>query len=434
MVCPSWRHWLGPIVSAIYLICLLVVLPLGVLDLIHKQAQVVTWFIAMIFMFLTLPISLWDIIHHIVNYTQPHLQRHIIRILWMVPIYSLDSWLALRFPSVSIYINTCRECYEAFVIYSFMAYLLSYLGEKFPHLESTLESRPTPRHLPPFCCCPPWMMGRVLLSRCKLGVLQYTLVRLVTTAIALVCESYNVYDEGNFAFNNAWSYIVVINNASQIIAMYCLILFYRTLREELAPLHPIGKFLCVKMVVFVSFWQAAFIAMLVKLHVISDKNTWGWSSVGAVAKGLQDFIICGEMAIAAVAHHLSFPYGPFLRQPGEVTEGCPDEHATQNEQSYLFSFLAMFDVRDVRVDMMEQARSLRQTIFNRRPNNLVPAPSPEEVEKAALLGGSRIGSEPSSPTASEGGHYHSLCQTPTTPEPNDQVPGMLDQCLPDYPS
>lgn len=37
-------------------------------------------------------------------------------------------------------------------------------------------------------------------------------------------------------------------------AMYCLVLFYRTLREELGPIKPVGKFLCVKMVVFVSFW------------------------------------------------------------------------------------------------------------------------------------------------------------------------------------
>lgn len=37
-------------------------------------------------------------------------------------------------------------------------------------------------------------------------------------------------------------------------AMYCLVLFYRALREELSSIKPVGKFLCVKMVVFVSFW------------------------------------------------------------------------------------------------------------------------------------------------------------------------------------
>lgn len=40
-------------------------------------------------------------------------------------------------------------------------------------------------------------------------------------------------------------------------AMYCLLLFYRTLKEELSPLKPVGKFLCVKMVVFASFWYVS---------------------------------------------------------------------------------------------------------------------------------------------------------------------------------
>lgn len=39
--------------------------------------------------------------------------------------------------------------------------------------------------------------------------------------------------------------------------MYCLLLFYRTLKEELSPLKPVGKFLCVKMVVFASFWYVS---------------------------------------------------------------------------------------------------------------------------------------------------------------------------------
>lgn len=41
----------------------------------HKKA----WFIAGIFVFMTIPISLWGILQHLVHYTQPELQKHIIR-------------------------------------------------------------------------------------------------------------------------------------------------------------------------------------------------------------------------------------------------------------------------------------------------------------------------------------------------------------------
>ncbi|XP_076427945.1 transmembrane protein 184C-like [Peromyscus maniculatus bairdii] len=69
--------------------------------------------------------------------------------------------------------------------------------------------------------------------------------------------------------------------------MYCLLLFYEVLKEELSPIQPVGKFLCVKLVVFASFLQAGLIALLVKVGVISEKRTWEWQSSEAVATGLQ---------------------------------------------------------------------------------------------------------------------------------------------------
>lgn len=89
-------------------------------------------------------------------------------------------------------------------------------------------------------------LSRVLLWRCKLGVLQYTVVRPVTTVIALyvsrliqaassppdnlqtqltglfrlflrICQLCGVYDEGNFSSANAWTYLVIFNNMSQLV-------------------------------------------------------------------------------------------------------------------------------------------------------------------------------------------------------------------------
>ncbi|XP_069487348.1 transmembrane protein 184C [Ambystoma mexicanum] len=371
----NWRRWIRPLVVLLYVLGLLVAIPLCVWEMHKMQVAVHTraWFIAGIFVLMTIPISLWGILQHLVHYTQPELQKPIIRILWMVPIYSVDSWIALKYPNIAIYVDTCRECYEAYVIYNFMVFLSNYLTNRCPNLVLILEAKEQQRHLPPLCCFPPWAMGDVLLHRCKLGVLQYTVVRPVTTIIALICQLSGVYGEGDFSFKNVWSYLVIINNASQLFAMYCLVLFYKVLKEELNPIQPVGKFLCVKMVVFVSFWQAVFIALLVKVGVISDTNTWEWKNVEAVATGLQDFVICIEMFLAAIAHHYSFSYKPYVQEAEEGS--CFD------------SFLAMWDISDLRADISEQVRNVGRTVLG-QPRKMFFHEDLDQNEHTSLLSSS----------------------------------------------
>lgn len=68
-----------------------------------------------------------------------------------------------------------------------------------------------------------------------------------------VCELNGVYREGEFRADSAFPYMIALNNLSQFVAMYCLVLFYRANSEALKPMQPIGKFLCIKAVVFFSF-------------------------------------------------------------------------------------------------------------------------------------------------------------------------------------
>lgn len=58
----------------------------------------------------------------------------------------------------------------------------------------------------------------------------------------------------------------------------------------------------------------------------------------------QDFIICVEMFLAAIAHHFSFTYKPYIQEAEEVS--CFD------------SFMAMWDISDVRADISEQVRNV----------------------------------------------------------------------------
>lgn len=74
-----------------------------------------------------------------------------------------------------------------------------------------------------------------------------------TESHSRVTEKAGVYGEGQFHLDKWFVYIVVVNNLSQFVAMYSLVMFYKAYRHYLAPMSPIGKFLCIKAVIFFSF-------------------------------------------------------------------------------------------------------------------------------------------------------------------------------------
>ncbi|KAH0095037.1 hypothetical protein KCU66_g16498, partial [Aureobasidium melanogenum] len=53
------------------------------------------------------------------NYRKPLLQRYVIRILIMVPIYSASSWASLVSLKAAFWIGPFRDVYEAFTLYAF---------------------------------------------------------------------------------------------------------------------------------------------------------------------------------------------------------------------------------------------------------------------------------------------------------------------------
>ncbi|XP_063530189.1 transmembrane protein 184C [Cydia strobilella] len=337
----KWRLWIKPLLVALYVILIIVLVPILIGHSINNGFSKADQgaLVGGGFVLLAMPISIWEITQHVLHYTKPSLQKHIIRILWMVPIYALNAWLGLEFPEQSIYMDSLRECYEAYVIYNFMKYLLNYLNED-QDLEAVLETKPQVFHIFPLCCLAPWEMGREFVHNCKHGILQYTVVRPVTTVISMICELCRVYGESDFNPNVAFPYLIAINNLSQFLAMYCLVLFYRANRVELKPMKPIGKFLCIKAVVFFSFFQGVIINILVYCGVISSLFGIPESDTKIMSSKLQDFLICIEMFLAAIAHHYSFSYKPFARHE-------PDS------RSCLGSFLAMWDVSDVKRDISE---------------------------------------------------------------------------------
>ncbi len=124
------------------------------------QPHLLAWFSGGMFVLMAIPLALYEIFMHLVWYVQPNSQRYIIRIIWMVPVYAIESWLALRFKEYALYMQAAREFYEAFVILSFLQYLLNHLGKTDDERASRIKREATIGHSFPFSCCvKKWEMG-----------------------------------------------------------------------------------------------------------------------------------------------------------------------------------------------------------------------------------------------------------------------------------
>ncbi len=57
-------------------------------------------------------ISMWHMTGHVRRFKQPFVQRKVLAILWMSPIYSITSWLSLIFPNYEGYLAIIKDFYE----------------------------------------------------------------------------------------------------------------------------------------------------------------------------------------------------------------------------------------------------------------------------------------------------------------------------------
>ena len=89
---------------------------------------------------------------------------------------------------ISIYANTLRECYEAYVIYNFFMYLLRYLHEEYGDIHAYFSTKEDVPHMWGLqYCMKPWRMGEDFFWECKKVCLQ-----------AAACSPTIVSDSGPF--------------------------------------------------------------------------------------------------------------------------------------------------------------------------------------------------------------------------------------------
>ncbi|CAF0906793.1 unnamed protein product [Adineta steineri] len=260
-------------------------------------------------------ITSYHIYLHLRHYNVPSEQKWIVRLLFYVPIYSFVSWLSLILftkDSYYVYFHAVRDCYEAFVIYSFLSLCYEYLGGE-GAIMAEIRGKYIHRSWWTCTCCLSNQEYTISFLRfCKQATLQFCLVKPLMSVVTLVLQSFDKYKDGDFSVTGGYLYLTIIYNISVSVALYGLFLFYAATKDILAKYDPVLKFLTVKSVIFLTFWQGVLLAIFEQLGIIQAFQGKTNLSVGTVAAGWQSFFICIEMCLASIALRFAFPHEPYI--------------------------------------------------------------------------------------------------------------------------
>eukprot|EP00545_Synedropsis_sp_CCMP1620_P006973 CAMPEP_0119030084 /NCGR_PEP_ID=MMETSP1176-20130426/40851_1 /TAXON_ID=265551 /ORGANISM="Synedropsis recta cf, Strain CCMP1620" /LENGTH=690 /DNA_ID=CAMNT_0006986449 /DNA_START=753 /DNA_END=2825 /DNA_ORIENTATION=+ len=265
------------------------------------------------FTLLSCLISMWHMTAHLRKFNQPIVQRKILAILWMCPIYAVTSWVSLVFHDAEGYMAIIKDFYEAYIIYQFLSFCISVLGGADREAVVDLLAQHADHLSPPIRCdalCNTNKyendnrgLAAAVLLQCQCFAMQFVFFRPLTTIATFVLDKMEYYGPtGNpMDYRSPQVYIIGIQNLSIFIAFTGLLKFYHAVDEELAWCRPFAKFLCIKGVVFMTFWQGLAITILASSTDVGGTDATEW------ARSAQNFLVCLEMLLFSIAHFYCFP-------------------------------------------------------------------------------------------------------------------------------
>jgi hypothetical protein len=216
-----------------------------------------------------------------------------------------------------LFLDCIKECYEGFVILSFLDLMYSFLGvSSKKEVDASIAGRHMHLAFP---------LGLILgnnthldqrtLANLRLCATQFVYLRPALSVLLLAIEMTGIGEHLILPIN-------IILYISITVAVCSLMSFYHTFEKELRPHRPLAKFLCIKGVVFFASAQSTILRLLVHYGVVHESH---WYSTAQVSDAIQNLLVCLEMgAIFSFAHNYAFdpaPYAKALKDGAPATAG-----------------------------------------------------------------------------------------------------------------
>ena len=231
---------------------------------------------------------------------QPDAQRKVLAILWMVPIYALCSWFAIVWPGAAGEFLLVSSVYEAYTVHMFFALLVAILSDSRGE-DAALSELPAQLRAPFALFSKTQVRSSRFLRDCKLGTLQFVVCKPLLSVLDYAL-SYTALGGGELVdYRRPELWITILLNISVSVALTALLKFFHASHTspKLMAHRPWPKFLSIKGVVFMTWFQGVLItlALRFKLGPLADAH---------LALAFQNFLVCVEMFVAALAHAAIF--------------------------------------------------------------------------------------------------------------------------------
>lgn len=262
---------------------------------------------------LTMHFTVQLLSQHLFYWKNPKEQKAIIIIILMAPLYAIDSFVGLLDIEGSktffTFLDSVKECYEALVIAKFLGLMYSYLNISISKniVPDEIKGREIHHSFPVSIFLPRKVrLEHHTLKLLKTWTWQFVVIRPVCSILIILFELIGFYPSWL-----SWTFTIILN-ISVSMALYSLVLFYHVFANELAPHKPLAKFLCIKGIVFFSFWQGIMLEVLASAGVINSNHFW--LDVEHIQEAIQNVLVIVEMVFFSViqqyAYHVS-PYSGF---------------------------------------------------------------------------------------------------------------------------
>ena len=140
----------------------------------------------------------------------------------------------------------------------------------------------------------------------KRGILQYAYIKPFLAIATIAMKATGTFHEGIISVYSGYFWTALVYNVSICWSLYDLALFWVCMSADLQPFRPMPKFLCIKGIIFASWWQGFFLSLLVVMGAISGVGE-GYTADN-IAAAIQDALICFEMPLFAAAHWYAFSW------------------------------------------------------------------------------------------------------------------------------